>query len=304
MKQDANVQRLLEELQQITGIEFKIASDIANDEESREATLFKLRQLIMSCREKDRREYFLERVLDGEISTTQLNQEAKKYHLDLNAKYHMYYIDICQNHGVEVLETLETLFDQQTSVMIVPMDKLHFVILKKVTGKEEVQETAQILLDMLSADAMLDAKIAYQRDEIQIEAMQEAYKEVRLAMKIGKIFYTQEHMYCYDNLGIGKLIYELPVATCKAYVREIFHGEMPPEIDEEMFITIRTFFENGLNISETARKLYVHRNTLVYRLEKIEKELGLDIRNFEDALTYKLIVMIMDYVRYVETLHI
>jgi len=297
MKQDTKVQNLLKELQQNTGIEFTIIND---NEESRDATLFKLRQLVMACKEKGQREYFLEKVLAGEISSAQLTQEAKRHRLDMETKFSMYYIEVFQSHGVDVYEMLETLFEKQASVIIVPINKLHFVILKKATEKEEIQETAQILLDMLNAEAMLDAKIAYQKSEVQIETLQEAYKEVRLAMKIGKIFYTQKYIYSYDQLGIGKLIYELPISACKAYIEEAFDGEMPPEIDEEMFITIRAFFENGLNISETARELYVHRNTLVYRLEKIEKELGLDIRNFEDALTYKLILMIMDYIRYME----
>ena len=297
MKQDAKIEKLLKELQQNTGIEFTIVND---NEESREATLFKLRQLVMSCKVKDKREDFLEKLLNGEIRSAQLPQEAKKHRLDMNANFHMYYIALSHDYDVDVRETLEALFEQQAAAMIVPIDTLHFVILKQIKRKEDVQETAQLLLNMLNVEAMLDVKIAYQKSEVQLETLQDMYKEIRLAMKIGKIFYTQKHIYSYDNLGIGKLIYELPVTACEAYIKEVFQDRMLPEIDEEMFITIRTFFENGLNISEAARKLYVHRNTLVYRLEKIEKELGLDIRNFEDALTYKLIMMITDYIRYME----
>ena len=115
-------------------------------------------------------------------------------------------------------------------------------------------------------------------------------------MKIGKIFYLQDYIFDYSKLGIGRLIYDLPIDTCKAYIKEVFGDSPPADLDEEMITTIKTFFDNGLNISETARQLYVHRNTLVYRLEKIEKVIGLDIRNFDNALTYKIVAMVMEYV--------
>ena len=117
-------------------------------------------------------------------------------------------------------------------------------------------------------------------------------------MEIGKIFYADSNVFPYNRLGIGRLIYQLPVSVCEMFIEEIFREESLDSLDEETLITIRTFFENNLNFSETSRKLYVHRNTLVYRFEKLQKKFGLDIRTFEDALTFKLSMMVSDYIKH------
>ena len=181
------------------------------------------------------------------------------------------------------------------------MDSEHFVVLKSIRKNERQEmfgEIARMILDMLNTEAMLDAKIACGKTKGQLDSLTAGYKEACLAMKIGKIFYLQTHIFDYSNLGIGRLIYELPLDVCEAYVKEIFGDSPPLELDEEMITTIKIFFENGLNISEAARQLYIHRNTLVYRLEKIEKVIGLDIRNFDNALTYKIVAMVMEYINH------
>lgn len=296
MKQEDKRQKLLKELQQNTGIEFAIVSEAHDDSED---TLLKLERLVKSYKASDRREYFLERVLRGEVSSAQLLQGAKKFHIDKAQEFGIYYIEVRGHSDIDVQEILETLFSSQASCFVVPMDGEHFVILKgirKNERKEVFTETAHMILDMLNTEAMLDAKIACGNTKGQLDSLLEGYKEACLAMKIGKIFYLQDYIFDYSKLGIGRLIYELPVDACKAYVKEVFGDVQPDELDEEMITTIKSFFDNGLNISETARQLYVHRNTLIYRLEKIEKTVGLDIRNFDNALTYKIVAMVMEYI--------
>ena len=119
-----------------------------------------------------------------------------------------------------------------------------------------------------------------------------------MALDVGKIFYSDKKVMAYSNLGIGRLIYQLPLPLCKMFIKEIFEGKSPDEFDEETLSTINKFFENSLNVSETSRQLYVHRNTLVYRFEKLQRKFGLDIRAFEDALTFKLAMMVVDYIKY------
>lgn len=301
MKQeDYKQEKLLKELQKNTGIEFAIIGDSSEDNDE---TLSKLERLVKSYKASDRREYFLERLLRGEVSSSQLLAGAKKFHIDRNTEFAVYYIEVSGNNDVDVQELLETLLISQTSFLVVPIDGEDFVVLKSVRKNERQEasyETAEMILDMLNTEAMLDAKIALGNTKGKLECLTEGYKEARLAMKVGKIFYPQEYIFNYSNLGIGRLIYELPLEACKAYVKEVFGDTKPAYVDEEMITTIKAFFDNGLNISETARQLYVHRNTLIYRLEKIEKVIGLDIRNFENAMTYKIVAMVMENIEYQE----
>ena len=123
-----------------------------------------------------------------------------------------------------------------------------------------------------------------------------------LAMDVGKIFFDEKEVIAYSSLGIGRLIYQLPIPLCKMFIREIFDSKSPDDFDEETLTTINKFFENSLNVSETSRQLYIHRNTLVYRLDKLQKSTGLDLRVFEDAITFKIALMVVKYMKYMETL--
>ena len=122
-----------------------------------------------------------------------------------------------------------------------------------------------------------------------------------MAMDVGKIFYVERTVCSYSELGIGRLIYQLPVNLCKIFIEEIFGDNVPDDLDEETLTTINKFFENNLNVSETSRQLFVHRNTLVYRIEKLQKSTGLDLRNFDDALTFKIALMVVNYMKYLDT---
>ena len=136
----------------------------------------------------------------------------------------------------------------------------------------------------------------------ELKDVSKSYKEAMMALNVGKIFYAEKNTIAYGTLGIGRLIYQLPIPLCKMFIREIFDGKSPDDFDEETLTTINKFFENSLNVSETSRQLYIHRNTLVYRLDKLQKSTGLDLRVFEDAITFKIALMVVKYMKYMETL--
>ena len=136
----------------------------------------------------------------------------------------------------------------------------------------------------------------------EIKEVSRSYKEAKMALDVGRIFFDDRDIIAYSSLGIGRLIYQLPIPLCKMFIREIFDGRSPDDFDEETLTTINKFFENSLNVSETSRQLYIHRNTLVYRLDKLQKSTGLDIRVFEDAITFKIALMVVKYMKYMETL--
>lgn len=156
---------------------------------------------------------------------------------------------------------------------------------------------AQTLVDTLRAEALMQTHIGYSTTADSFSELPRIYHEALTALKIRHTFFAERDTIAYDKLGIGRLIEELPIDLCNAFLYEIFGSHLPDDLDEEAQNTIQKFYENNLNISETARQLYLHRNTLVYRLERLEKILGLDIRKFEDAMTFKLSMMVLSHVR-------
>ena len=147
-----------------------------------------------------------------------------------------------------------------------------------------------------------EVHIAYGSIVKEIKEVSRSYKEARMALDVGKIFFEDKDIIAYANLGIGRLIYQLPIPLCKMFIKEIFGGRSPDDFDEETLMTINKFFENNLNVSETSRQLYIHRNTLVYRLDKLQKSTGLDLRIFEDAITFKIALMVVQYMKHMETM--
>ena len=157
---------------------------------------------------------------------------------------------------------------------------------------------AKEMLDMLKEDTKDEQiRIAYGTIISDIKEVSKSYKEAKLALDVGKIFFAEKDIVAFTTLGIGRLIYQLPIPLCEMFYDRSLRN-LPDTFDEETLTTINKFFENNLNVSETSRQLYVHRNTLVYRLEKLEKSTGLDIRKFDDALTFKIAMMVVSYMTY------
>ena len=161
----------------------------------------------------------------------------------------------------------------------------------------DLEKTAGMIVDMLNTEALTRVSVAFGTIVNEIKDVSRSYKEAKMALDVGKIFYSTKNVVAYSKLGIGRLIYQLPLPLCRMFIKEIFDGKSPDEFDEETLTTINKFFENSLNVSETSRQLYIHRNTLVYRLDKLQKLLGLNIRNFEDAMLLRLGLMVHEYVK-------
>ena len=166
---------------------------------------------------------------------------------------------------------------------------------------DDVQRISTTIVDMMNTEAMLNVRVSYGAIVDELKDLSKSFKEAKMALEVGRIFYAEKRVNAYNTLGIGRLIYQLPESLCKIFIDEIFGGkEVPDDLDEETLNTISKFFENNLNVSETSRQLFVHRNTLVYRIEKLEKSSGLDVRNFDDALTFKIALMVISYMKYLE----
>ena len=172
--------------------------------------------------------------------------------------------------------------------------------MKEGSAYEDLDRVARSVIDELNSIGILNVTVSYGTIVNEIKEVSKSYKEAKMALDVGKIFYTSENIVAYSRLGIGRLIYQLPIPLCKMFIKEIFDGKNPEDLDEETLTTINKFFENSLNVSETSRQLFIHRNTLVYRLDKLQKSTGLDLRMFEDAITFKIALMVVKYMSYMD----
>ena len=202
-----------------------------------------------------------------------------------------------------LMEMVKELFYSQAGDHVTAVDDSRIVVIKAIADgdeAEDLEESARMLVDMAESEAMCDVRVAYGTVVSDIRGVTASYREAKMALEVAKIFYPMKRTIEYGNLGVGRLIYQLPVDLCQLFVKEIFGDNIPEEIDEEILSTVSKFFENNLNVSETSRQLYIHRNTLIYRIEKLQKATGLDVRVFDDALTLKIALMVVNYMKYIK----
>ena len=230
---------------------------------------------------------------------------AKKLHLDISVRRVVILVEVQKECDNGIQEMLKNMFSQQSGDFVTSVDEHNLIVIKQLEPDEDYDDLMDISLTikgMLNTEIMVNGKIAYGTIVSELKDVSKSYKEAKMALDVGKIFYADKDVVAYNTLGIGRLIYQLPINLCQMFVEEIFGENVPSELDEETLNTIDMFLENSLNVSETARQLYVHRNTLLYRLEKLQKATGLDIRVFDDALTLKIALMVVNYMKYLKNL--
>ena len=266
-----------------------------------ELAVCQIRSLIEAYSEKNDKNAFMQKLLLGSYSEVEAFNRAKKLHISSSCQRAVFLVETRQAGDEHALTMIRNIFSARTHDFITSVDDKGIIIVRELVSTEtyeNLEATAHMLVDMLGAEAMTQAWVAYSNVANGLRDLANAYKEARMALEIGKIFYSERNVFGYRKLGIGRLIYQLPEEVCEMFIEEIFDGESLEVIDGETLNIIRTFFENNLNLSETSRQLYVHRNTLVYRFEKIQKRFGLDLRSFEDALTFKIAMLVSGYLRY------
>lgn len=266
---------------------------------------FQIQNLLVAYKERFDKDNFIKNLLLDNLLLVDIYNRAKKLHIETDVRRIVFIIETKHEKDNGALETVRTLFATKTKDLITAVDEKNIIIVKEVKPNEsykELEQTAYVVLDTLNTEAMSKVHIAYGTIVNSIKEVSRSYKEAKMALDVGKIFYSDRNVVAYSNLGIGRLIYQLPIPLCKMFIKEIFGGKSPDDFDEETLSTINKFFENSLNVSETSRQLFIHRNTLVYRLDKIQKSTGLDLRIFEDAITFKIALMVVKYMKYMETI--
>ena len=265
--------------------------------------VFQIQGLLVAYKERFDKDNFIKNLLLDNMLLVDVYNRAKKLHIETSVRRVVFIIETKNEKDVNALETVRSLFSSKTKDFITAVDEKNIILVKELKmsdGYSEMDKTANIILDMLNTEAMTKASVAYGTIVNEIKEVSRSYKEAKMALEVGKIFYSSKNVIAYSRLGIGRLIYQLPMPLCRMFIKEIFDGTDPDEFDEETLTTINKFFENSLNVSETSRQLYIHRNTLVYRLDKLQKMTGLDLRVFEDAITFKIALMVVKYMKYVE----
>ncbi len=259
-----------------------------------------IRNLVLAYREQFDRNNFMQNVVLGNMLVVDMYNKAKKLRIE-QAQRVVYIIDVGGKKDGMVMETVKNLFAAQNRDFITEVDERSIILVKDVRDlqtEEELSALADMIVDNLHMEAMIPARVSYGNRVELLQDISRSYQEAKMALEVGSIFYADKENLSYGRLGIGRLIYQLPISLCEMFLKEVFGEQIPDIFDEETTVTIQKFFENNLNISETARQLYVHRNTLVYRLERIEKAIGLDIRAFEDAMLFKIAMMVMAHMNY------
>ena len=265
---------------------------------------FQIQNLIVAYKERYDKDNFIKNLLLDNLLLIDIYNRAKKLHIDVESRRVVFIVETSVEKDNMALETVRTMFASSKSKdFITAVDEKNIIIVKELKPGDtydELEKIGKVVLDMLNTEAMSKVRVSYGTIVTELKDVSRSYKEAKMALDVGRIFYTERNIIAYSNLGIGRLIYQLPMPLCKMFIREIFDGQLPGDFDEETITTINKFFENNLNVSETSRQLYIHRNTLVYRLDKIQKMTNLDLRTFEDAITFKMALMVVKYMEYME----
>lgn len=259
-----------------------------------------IRTLVSAYMEQFDRNNFMQNILLGNMLVVDMYNKAQKLHIE-QAERVVYVIELEGKKDSASIELVKNLFVTKAKDFVTEVDEQSIVLVKDTRGlkeDEELDALASMIADNMHTEAMVRVRVGYGNRVNNLQDIARSYQEAMMALEVGKIFYAEKETIAYRYLGIGRLIYQLPMSLCEMFIHEVFGEEVPDVFNEETTTTIQKFFENNLNISETARQLFVHRNTLVYRLERLEKVIGLDIRKFDDAMTFKIAMMVISHMEY------
>lgn len=247
--------------------------------------------------EKYDKNSFIKNILEDNIMPGDIHIKSKTLHLDMES-LRIAFLIRTDNDEFSAHETLEGMFPDKNKDFIISMSETDVVLIKSVdeeTTPKDLARIASSIVDTLSSELMAGVKVGIGSVVNNIIEINRSYKDAMVALDVGRVFDGDLQIISYNNLGIGRLIYQLPTKLCELFLEEVFKKGSLNILDDETIITIQKFFENNLNVSEASRKLFVHRNTLVYRLDKIYKLTGLDLRKFDDAIVFKVAMMVNRY---------
>ena len=254
--------------------------------------------------EKHDRGTFVKNIIMDNILPGDIYIRAKELHFATDAPRAVFLIRQVGHSDVATVDVLSGMFPDKLQDFVLSINETDIAIIKQIGGNvtaEDLEKMAVNIEDTLKNELRIKTIIGIGTVASHLRELADSYKEAQTAIEVGKVFDTEKSVMHYENLGIGRLIYQLPTTLCEIFLREVFKKNSLDSLDQETLFTINKFFENSLNVSETSRKLFVHRNTLVYRLEKIRKLTGLDLRQFDHAIVFRVALMVRQYLASRET---
>ena len=251
-----------------------------------------------SYEEKHDRATFVKNIITDNILPGDVYIHAKELHFVTDVPRAVFLVRQVDKVDVAAMDILQNMFAEKQQDFVISVNETDIVLVRQVqpgTDGKELLKVAQSIEEALNAELFVKTVIGIGTVANHIRELADSYKEAQTAIEVGKVFETEKSVIHYENLGLGRLIYQLPTTLCEIFLSEVFKKNSIDSLDQETLFTINKFFENNLNVSETSRKLFVHRNTLVYRLEKIKKLTGLDLREFDHAIVFKVALMVKKY---------
>ena len=254
--------------------------------------------------EKHDRGTFVKNIIMDNILPGDIYIRAKELHFATDAPRAVFLIRQLGHSDVATVDVLGGMFPDKLQDFVLSINETDIAVVKQINGSttsEDLEKIAVSMEDTLKNELRIKTVIGIGTIADHLRELADSYKEAQTAIDVGKVFDTEKSIMHYENLGIGRLIYQLPTTLCEIFLSEVFKKSSIDSLDQETLFTINKFFENNLNVSETSRKMFVHRNTLVYRLEKIKKLTGLDLRQFDHAIVFKVALMVRKYLSSRET---
>ena len=249
--------------------------------------------------EKHDKGSFIKNIISDNILPSDIYMRAKELHVPVEANRGVFVIrPVDERMEAVPMDAVQSLFPDRQNDFVLSVGEADVALIHQLpegADGRDLDKVAQQIGEALKVDGEYSVFVGVGTVATHLRDLAKAYKEAQIAIEVGKVFDTERYVINYENLGIGRLIYQLPTTLCEMFLQEVFKKNPIDALDQETLFTIYKFFENNLNVSETARKLFVHRNTLVYRLEKIKKLTGLDLREFDDAITFKVALMVKKY---------
>ena len=248
--------------------------------------------------EKYDRNNFVKNVVLDNIMPGDLFTKAKELHFNVDVTRVVLLVRVVSTNDVSAYDVIQNLFPDKQKDFVFNISESDIVLIKEIKAgidSKDLEKLARSIVDTLSSEFYTKAIVGIGTSVVGLKELARSFKEAQVALEVGKVFDTDQSIVSYDNLGIARLIYQLPTTLCETFLKEVFKTGSIDSLDHETLFTIHKFFENNLNVSETSRKLFVHRNTLVYRLEKIKKLTGRDLREFDHAIIFKIALMVKKY---------
>jgi carbohydrate diacid regulator len=248
--------------------------------------------------EKYDRSNFIKNIILDNILPGDIYIKARELQFNIDASRVALLVRIVSSNDISAFDVIQNLFPDKQKDFVFNINETDIVLVKEIKpgiDPKDLEKLARSIVDTLGSEFYTKVIVGIGTAVVGIKDLAKSFKESQVALEVGKVFDTEKNIISYDNLGVARLIYQLPTTLCEMFLREVFKKGSIESLDHETLFTIQKFFENNLNVSETSRKLFVHRNTLVYRLEKIRKLTGLDLREFDHAIVFKVALMVKKY---------